>query len=114
MTGLSWMPRITATAVCDARCGSSPKYSKLRPLYGVRAMFMPGPSITLMPFACASAPIARPTARCISGSHIDAWATPEGNVVVPYCSPATPEPASLSTRSGTHSSSMPLMCPAVP
>ena len=114
MTGLSWMPWITETAVREARNGSSPKYSKLRPLNGVRAMFMPGANITLMPLLCASEPMVRPSRRCRSGFQVAAWATPEGNVVVEIWRPATPEPASLSTRSGMQSSGWPFTCPAVP
>ena len=77
-------------------------------------MFMPGPSITLMPLANASSPIARPSRRWVAGSHVEDCATPDGNTVVATWRPATPEPASLSTRSGTHSSGIPFTCPAVP
>ena len=36
MTRCPWIPLITDTAILDARKGSSPKYSKLRPFIGAR------------------------------------------------------------------------------
>jgi Rrf2 family protein len=41
---------ISAAAIADASHGSSPMYSKLRPLRGTRAKQTPGPSCTFAPF----------------------------------------------------------------
>ena len=56
----------------EASHGSSPKYSKLRPLSGVRMMFTPGPSMMCLPRALASCPMVAPNSRASAGSHVAA------------------------------------------
>ena len=101
------MPCTAAPTIVPASSGSSPAYSKLRPLRGSRSRFTPPASSTLKPSLCASLPIMAPPARAISGSKLAATAMPEGNAVAPLpcaCCNATPWPASVSWIAGRPSS----------
>src|SRR5215470_409700 len=75
------MPLIIAPATAPASSGSSPAYSKLRPLRGSRVRLTPGPSNTLKPFARASAPIMAPARSASATSNVAAMARPDGNGV---------------------------------
>ena len=52
-------PRIWAATMLAANSGSSPPYSKLRPLRGSRARLIPPANMTLKPLRLASSPIIR-------------------------------------------------------
>ena len=52
-------PRIWAATMLAANSGSSPPYSKLRPLRGSRARLIPPANMTLKPLRRASSPIIR-------------------------------------------------------
>ena len=72
-------PWIYATAIREARKGSSPMYSKFRPLSGVRWMFTAGPSRMSFPRARASSPIVSPYALARSVFNVAASPTPTGS-----------------------------------
>ena len=59
---------IRPTAMRELRKGSSPRYSQLRPLSGVRMMFSPGPSMMFLPRLRASSPMTLPKAAAMAGS----------------------------------------------
>jgi hypothetical protein len=78
---LDWMPRIWAPTIVPASSGSSPPYSKLRPLRGSRARLTPPASWTLKPEERASEPIIAPPLKASSGFQVAAVARPEGREV---------------------------------
>ena len=104
MTWLLWMPAICAPASIPDSRGSSPGYSKVRPLRGSRIKLTAPPSITLNPRARASAPIMAPPSRTRSRSQVAPMAIPDGNAVAPGLSTPskypTPKPASVSNSAG--------------
>jgi hypothetical protein len=99
-----------------ASSGSSPVYSKLRPLRGSRARFTLPPSITLKPDRRASLPIIAAPSNASCGFQVAAVAIPAGSDVrsrasLPGCE-ATPMPASVNHCGVIPRRSMPLMKPA--
>ncbi len=106
-----WMPRTCSPTIVPASSGSSPPYSKLRPLRGSRARLTPPASMTLKPSARASLPIMRPPSNAIFGSHDAAIARLLGSEVagvgVPFGWLATPMPESASNCGGMPRRGMP-------
>src|SRR5881628_1284769 len=80
MIPLAWTALISATAIVPVRYGSSPKYSKLRPRTGIRAMFTPGASNTCSARLLASVPITLPNSLATAGSKDAARAMAGGRV----------------------------------
>ena len=97
-TFCDWMPRVSADTTRLASHGSSPRYSKLamdakegtawgmpgtidplaapahlRVFHGTRTRLTPGPSMTVLPFANCSLPMASPKANANAVSQV--WVT---------------------------------------
>src|SRR3954451_6717535 len=119
MIWFDWMPAISEPTMVPASNGSSPPYSKLRPLRGSRSRFTPPASMTLNPDARASEPIMRPPLNAMSGFHVAAVAMPEGSAVrsrLLGAAPcvATPTPASVCHCGGMPRRAIPGTYPAEP
>src|SRR5437773_446593 len=86
--------------IVPVRYGSSPKYSKLRPRTGIRAMLTPGASNTCSARFLASVPITLPNSLATAGSNDAAMAIAEGSAV------ALAEDGSVYTETSTRSPPM--------
>ncbi len=105
-------PRMWATAMWLASVGSSPKYSKLRPLRAVRVMLTPGPSSTLRPWPLTSRAMAVPTRSTSAGSKLAASRVAAGKAVaVPTRTPMGP---SVMRRAGMCKRGSPAVSKPVP
>ena len=81
LNGLQFLPNDF-----PARSGSSPWYSKLRPLRGSRMMSLPPPSETLKPWSRVSRPMTAPNSYASFGSQVAVSASDAGSAVaMPSC-----------------------------
>src|SRR5256884_4338761 len=89
----AWIACTSATESWPARYGSSPKYSKLRPLRGTRVMFTPGASIRCSPRSATSCPAIVPKLVAAAVFHAADIASAEGSAVAGCLFWLSPGPA---------------------
>ena len=106
-TWRAWMPLMRPAAMRPASSGSSPTYSKLRPLRGSRARFAPPARNVLKPEARASSAIMRPPASETAGSKLAAVASEDGSAVRSMPPTRTPIDASVCHCGGMPRRAMP-------
>ena len=78
MTPGDCTPLVQPRPSAPARNGSSPKYSNVRPLSGVRIMFTAGAKTTSLPFFLASSPTTAAWRYASRGSNVDASVIGDG------------------------------------
>src|SRR5579884_1721533 len=93
MTPCCWMALTSAVARRPVSRGSSPKYSKLRPLRATRVMFRPGPSSKFSPRSATSWPTTSPNCVARAGSQEAAMARAAGMAVAGCGRRLSPGPA---------------------
>src|SRR5687768_6880593 len=92
-----------------ARNGSSPKYSKVRPLSGVRIMFTAGAKTTSLPFFLTSSPMIAAWRNARSSENVEASDIGAGIAVARPC--RVPTGPSLKYTGGSPTRSTPLSVP---
>src|SRR5438445_2917263 len=105
------MPFTSATAICDARYGSSLKVSKARPQRGSRMMLTVGPRSTFAPLPANSAPIAEPYCCSSAVSKVAASVIGAGIWVTPPIPSPTPAGPSCKPIAGMHSAGIAAVSP---
>jgi hypothetical protein len=85
MTPCSCTPLVQPAAIFAARNGSSPKYSNVRPLSGVRIMFTAGANTTSLPLRRTSSPTTAAWRAAAAGSNVEATVIGDGMPVALPC-----------------------------